>query len=104
MVPVNVTVPFPGSLSVPQLTAKGGYKQADHPLWTRADTRVGAGSCQFMHLKMGINPLPTNDATMRHDLSELSISLWGFIWGVYTRRYTSVRTCFLLILAVSYGR
>ncbi len=28
-----------------------------------------------------INPLPTNDASMRHDLSELSISLWEFIWG-----------------------
>ncbi len=27
------------------------------------------------------NPLPTNDAPMRHDLSELSISLWEFIWG-----------------------
>ncbi len=29
-----------------------------------------------------VNPLPTNDAPMRHDLSELSISLWEFIWGV----------------------
>ncbi len=28
-----------------------------------------------------LNPLPTNDAPMRHDLSELSISLWEFIWG-----------------------
>ncbi len=28
-----------------------------------------------------INALPTNDAPMRHDLSELSISLWEFIWG-----------------------
>ncbi len=28
-----------------------------------------------------INPLPTNDAPMRHDLCELSISLWEFIWG-----------------------
>ncbi len=27
------------------------------------------------------NPLPTNDAPMRHDLSELSISLLEFIWG-----------------------
>ncbi len=35
-------------------------------------------------------PLPTNDAPMRHDLSELSISLWEFIWGVNTRCYTSV--------------
>ncbi len=30
----------------------------------------------------GLNPLPTNDAPMRHDLCELSISLWEFIWGV----------------------
>ncbi len=39
-----------------------------------------------------INPLPTNDALMRHDLCELSISLWEFIWGVLinTKRYTSV--------------
>ncbi len=29
-----------------------------------------------------VNPLPTNDAPMRHDLCELSISLWEFIWGV----------------------
>ncbi len=29
----------------------------------------------------GVNPLPTNDAPMRHDLGELSISLWEFIWG-----------------------
>ncbi len=28
--------------------------------------------CQF-------NPLPTNDASMRHGLS---ISLWEFIWGI----------------------
>ncbi len=28
------------------------------------------------------NPLPTNDAPMRHDLCKLSISLWEFIWGV----------------------
>ncbi len=28
------------------------------------------------------NPLPTNDAPMRHDLSELSISLWEFMWGI----------------------
>ncbi len=26
-----------------------------------------------------VNPLPTNDAPMRHDLCELSISLWEFI-------------------------
>ncbi len=26
-----------------------------------------------------INPLPTNDAPMRYDLCELSISLWGFM-------------------------
>ncbi len=37
-----------------------------------------------------VNPLPTLDAPMRHDLSELSISLWEFIWGFNTRRYTSV--------------
>ncbi len=24
-----------------------------------------------------VNPLPTNDAPMRHDLCELSISIWG---------------------------
>ncbi len=29
-----------------------------------------------------LNPLPTNDAPMRHDFGELSISLWEFIWGV----------------------
>ncbi len=39
---------------------------------------------------MCVNPLPTNDAPMRHDLSELSISLWEFIGGFNTRRYTSV--------------
>ncbi len=26
-----------------------------------------------------VNPLPTNDAPIRHDLCELSISLWEFI-------------------------
>ncbi len=36
----------------------------------------------FIGPKELINPLPTNDAPMRHDLSELSISLWEFIWGV----------------------
>ncbi len=29
-----------------------------------------------------VNSLTTNDAPMRHDLSELSIRLWEFIWGV----------------------
>ncbi len=28
-----------------------------------------------------VNPLPTNDAPMRRDLCELSVSLWEFIWG-----------------------
>ncbi len=28
-----------------------------------------------------VNPLPTNDAPIRHDLCELSISLWEFIYG-----------------------
>ncbi len=28
-----------------------------------------------------INSLPTNDGKCRHDLCELSISLWEFIWG-----------------------
>ncbi len=39
-----------------------------------------------------INSLPTNDGKCRHDLCELSISLWEFIWGFYfnTRRYTLV--------------
>ncbi len=43
-------------------------------------------------LTPAINPLPTNDAPMRHDLSELSISLWELILygGFNTRRYTSV--------------
>ncbi len=29
------------------------------------------------------NPSLTNDSLMRHDLSELSISLWELIWGFY---------------------
>ncbi len=29
-----------------------------------------------------VNSLPTNDGKCRHDLCELSISLWEFIWGV----------------------
>ncbi len=33
-------------------------------------------------LSLPLNPLTTNDAPMRHDLSELSISLWEFIWGI----------------------
>ncbi len=33
-------------------------------------------------MAQAINPLPTNDAPMRHDLCELSISLWEFICGV----------------------
>ncbi len=41
-------------------------------------------------VRYSLNPLPTNDAPMRHDLCELSISLWKFIWGFNTRRYTSV--------------
>ncbi len=36
---------------------------------------------QLKEAEMGFNPLPTNDAPMRHDLCELSISLWEFIWG-----------------------
>ncbi len=28
-----------------------------------------------------VNPLPTYDTLMRHDLCELSISLWEFILG-----------------------
>ncbi len=28
-----------------------------------------------------LNSLPTNDGKCRHDLCELSISLWEFIWG-----------------------
>ncbi len=27
------------------------------------------------------NSLPTNDGKCRHDLCELSISLWDFVWG-----------------------
>ncbi len=37
------------------------------------------------------NSLPTNDGNCRHDLYELSISLWEFIWG------------FLILGAISYG-
>ncbi len=37
-----------------------------------------------------INSLPTNDGKCRHDLCELSISLWEFIWVFNTRRYTLV--------------
>jgi len=29
-----------------------------------------------------LNPLTTNDAYMRHDPCELSISLWEFIWSI----------------------
>ncbi len=36
------------------------------------------------------NSLPTNDGKCRHDLCELSISLWEFIWGFNTRCYTLV--------------
>ncbi len=54
-----------------------------------------------MGVPKSINPLPTNDAPMRHDLCELSISLWEFIWGA--RRYTSVHgfcffSCFLWLV------
>ncbi len=51
------------------------------------------------HLK---HPLPTNDAPVRHDLCELSISLWG---GFNTRRYTPVHGfCFFkLFLMVGKG-
>ncbi len=34
------------------------------------------------HFTEEVNPLPTNVTPMRHDLCELSISLWEFIWGV----------------------
>ncbi len=37
--------------------------------------------CMARKLLCHLNPLPTNDALMRHDLCELSISLWEFIWG-----------------------
>ncbi len=43
------------------------------------------GAFNALHASMTpcntLNPLPTNDAPMRHDLCELSISLWEFIWG-----------------------
>ncbi len=39
-----------------------------------------------------VNPLPTSDTPMRHDLS---IRQWEFIVGIITRRYTSVH-CFCL--------
>ncbi len=44
-----------------------------------------------------VNSFLPNDAIWRHELCELSISLWEFIWGFYfnTRRYTSVQAfCF----------
>jgi len=47
-----------------------------------------------------INPLTTNDAYMRHDPCELSISLWEFIWSI---KYLYFSTGILLILVVSYG-
>ncbi len=48
--------------------------------------------------------VPTNDAPMRHDLCELSIWLWEFIWGFNTRRYTPVHGfCFKLFLKVGKG-
>ncbi len=34
-----------------------------------------------MNLVDLFNSLPTNDGKCRHDLCELSISLWEFIWG-----------------------
>ncbi len=37
------------------------------------------------------NSLLPNNAIWRHDLCELSISLWEFIWGFNTRRYTLVQ-------------
>ncbi len=36
-----------------------------------------------MHLSRGYNSLLLNNAIWRHDLCELSISLWEFIWGFY---------------------
>ncbi len=38
-----------------------------------------------------INSLLPNDAIWCHDLCKLSISLWEFIWGFSTRRYTVVQ-------------
>ncbi len=71
------------------------------PLWSTSHSQEGSqssgeaglssgavGTGWFAYSKLDlmyictINPLPTNDAPMRHDLGELSISLWEFIWGV----------------------
>ncbi len=47
--------------------------------WRLETTNTGK---LFLSLQIFFNPLPTNDAPMRHDISELSISLWEFIWGI----------------------
>ncbi len=39
------------------------------------------GNCVSEVVLKPINSLPTNDGKCRHDLCELSISLWEFIWG-----------------------
>ncbi len=59
-----------------------------------------------VHYYIMLNSVLSNDARYRwcHDLCELSISLWEFIWGFNTMCYTIYSTRFLLILAVYYGK
>jgi len=62
----------------------------------------GAHDPAGVQVEWRLNSLTTNDAYMRHDPCELSISLWEFIWSIkYKALYFS--TGILLILAVSYG-
>ena len=52
-----------------------------------------------------LNPLTTNDAYMRHDHCELSITLWEFIWSIInTRRYTLVQGFSLFWLFLMEGK
>ncbi len=42
---------------------------------------LGITKVQALSHNKTVNSLPTNDGKCRHDLCELSISLWEFIWG-----------------------
>jgi len=51
----------------------------------RGEKNKGGGAWEVMEISSllrHINSLTTNDAYMRHDPCELSISLWEFIWSI----------------------
>ncbi len=59
-----------------------GYCTYDQAITNLCASYMNVWTKSYMQLMVPlVNSLLLNDAIWRHDLCELSISLWEFIWG-----------------------